>query len=130
MLKQYLLQNLEDTKRLVGEINSYSGSLLHLEVFENDEEFFETFFCEAPLEAVRSALYGDYNYNDEYVKFDGYNNLESLDEYKYNKLIENNIDDIIIEARKYIHHLCISKEPLQELLEENEEEYIFPKNIY
>lgn len=128
MLKEYLLNNMEDTKRLVREINSYSGSLLHLEVFENDEEFFETFYEESPMEAVRSALYGDYNYTDDYVKFDGYNNLESLDDYKYDRLIEDNIDLIIEEARKYFHYICIDKEPLQELLEEDE--YIFPKVIY
>lgn len=100
MLKEYLLDNVEELKRLVDEINSYNGALEHLTVYENDEEFFELFFENKPMEAVRSALYGRYNYTDEYVRFDGYENLESFDSYEYEELLKNNINDILIEVRK------------------------------
>ena len=45
----------------------------------NDEEFFDTFFEGKPMEAVRAVFYGDYRYNDEYVWFNVYGNLESGD---------------------------------------------------
>ena len=101
MLEEYLLGNFEDLVRLVNEINSYNGALEHLMVFQNDEEFFELFFNEKPMEAVRSALYGRYNYCDEYVRFDGYENLESFDQYDYEELLRSNIDDIIREFRNF-----------------------------
>ena len=99
-MKEYLLENVEELIRAVNEINSYNGELNHLIVFENDEEFFNMFFENKPMEAVRSALYGNYNYNDEYVKFDGYENLESLDQWRYEELLKSNIDDIIKEIEK------------------------------
>ena len=49
------------------------------EVFTNDEEFFEMFFSADVVKAVRAISYGEYNYSDEYVKFNGYANLETTD---------------------------------------------------
>ena len=49
------------------------------EIYNNDEEFFKTFFTE-PVEAVRASFYGDYRYCDEYVMFNGYGNLESFND--------------------------------------------------
>ncbi|MBO6117365.1 MAG: hypothetical protein J6P44_02355 [Bacteroidales bacterium] len=43
----------------------------------NDEDFFETFFKDA-MEAVRAVSFGHYNYNDDYVVFNGYGNLDSF----------------------------------------------------
>lgn len=54
----------------------YNGSTD--EIHYNDEEFFEIFFPNNAMEAVRSAYYGDYRYTDEYVMLNGYNNLESF----------------------------------------------------
>ncbi len=51
------------------------------EIFENDEEFFELFFNGKPAEAVRASFYGDYRYADDYVRFNGYGNLESLNSF-------------------------------------------------
>ena len=34
------------------------------------------------MEAIRATYYGDYNYNDEYVKFNGYGNIDSYSEYE------------------------------------------------
>lgn len=124
MIKEYLLTHLEEAKRLVREINSYDCSLGYLEVFENDEEFFDTFFCESPNEAVRSALYGDYTYTDDYVRFDGYNNLESFDEWEYDRLIERHIDDIATRAKELVGYIDICSERLEELLEGDEKEYL------
>lgn len=105
MLKEYLLENVEDLIRLVNEINSYSGALEYLIVYENDEEFFNLFFQNNPIEAVRAALYGNYNYNDEYVKFNGYDNLESLEQWEYEELVKSHVDEVIKEFQNYKEYI-------------------------
>lgn len=96
-LKKYLTNNVEELKDVVNELNSWNGCLENLEVYENDEEFFNTFFHGNPSEAVRASCYGDYNYMDEYVRFNGYGNLESLNEYDYRQELIDYIDDIVDE---------------------------------
>lgn len=66
-------------------------------IYENDEEFFETFFTK-PIEAVRSAHFGDYRFNDELVQFDGYGNLESFNLMTIDKLPDfiENVADVVI----------------------------------
>lgn len=49
------------------------------EIFENDEDFFNTFFEGKPFEAVRSCFFGHYEYSDTYVWFNGYANLDTGD---------------------------------------------------
>ena len=53
---------------------SYEG-----EIERNDEDFFNLFFEGKPMEAVRAASYGHYNYADDWVWFNAYGNLESGD---------------------------------------------------
>jgi len=43
----------------------------------NDDEFFNTYFDDNVINAVRAVCYGNYQYNHKYVRFDGYGNLES-----------------------------------------------------
>jgi hypothetical protein len=57
------------------------------EVYYNDEEFFKIFFQNG-LEVARSIFYGEYNYGHEYVKFNGYGNLESFDYFDIDDLCE------------------------------------------
>lgn len=45
-------------------------------VYENDESTMRELF-ESPLDAVRAAYYGSYDYPDEYMVFNGYGNLDS-----------------------------------------------------
>jgi len=58
------------------------------EVFENDEEFFDTYFENKTHEALRAAHFGDYNWSHNYVKFNGYGNLESFDYFEVSDLCE------------------------------------------
>jgi hypothetical protein len=74
------------------------------EIYSNDEDFFNTFFDNRVLEAVRAVVYGDYNYSHDWVKFNGYGNLEStnypndfIDEPQLIEDIINNPDDYYIE---------------------------------
>lgn len=121
---EYLLENVDELRQIANEIHSYSGDLEHLQFWENDEEFFETFFSHNPMEAVRASFYGDYRYADPYVRFDGYGNLESLEEYQIEDELKNSVDEIIdlmIENKGNID-LPDEVEELLEQMEEDEEE--------
>ena len=96
----------------------------NLDFWENDEEFFNTFFNN-PMEAIRATYYGNYNYNDDYVKFNGYGNIDSYSEYERIEEIKDNIDDIVDNLIECYYNIYINEELeslLLELLEEEEEE--------
>ena len=122
-IREYLLNNEETLLDVVSELNSWNGCLENLEFWENDEEFFNTFF-DNPMEAIRATYYGDYNYNDEYVKFNGYGNIDSYSEYERIEEIKDNIDDIVDNLIECYYNIYINEELeslLLELLEEEEE---------
>lgn len=85
--------DVEDLMEVVQDINHYDGSLDWLNYQVNDEDFFEIYFSKAD-DAVRAVCYGDYNYADDYVKFDGYGNLESCSKYDLEEELKSNIDEI------------------------------------
>jgi len=124
-IKNYLLDNMDELRQVVSEINSWDGSLESLDVYENDEEFFNVYFEGRPMEAVRAAQYGEYSYTDEYVRFNGYGNLESMSEYDYEEEMKDSIDDIVDELIDKRSHLYLSdelEELLDELLDEEEDD--------
>ena len=123
-MKELLLNNNELLSSVVSELNCWNGCLDHLEVFTNDEEFFELFFNGNGYELARAIHFGDYNFNDDYVKFNGYGNLESLSEYDYIELLEENVDDIIELLIENYCHINIYDSELNDLLERLEEEEI------
>lgn len=118
-VREFLLEN-EDLFQLVGEINSWDGSLDDMRYYENDEEFFEISFNNG-LEIARAITYGDYHYMDEYVKFNAYGNLVSNTEYGIRQEMEENIDEIVDALFDNYQHLWLSDE-LEELLNELEEQ--------
>lgn len=48
-------------------------------IYNNDEDFFETYFSGKVMDAVRAIAFGEYEFNHDYVMFNGYANLESFD---------------------------------------------------
>ena len=122
-IREYLLNNEETLLDVVNELNSWNNCLENLDFWENDEEFFNTFFNN-PMEAIRATYYGNYNYNDEYVKFNGYGNIDSYSEYERIEEIKDNIDDIVDNLIECYYNIYINEELenlLLELLEEEEE---------
>ena len=67
------------------------------EFYDFDEEFFNTFFEGNPMAAARAVNFGDVNWSHNYIKFDGYANLQSFsdpsDEIDYSAIIEWLIDN-------------------------------------
>ncbi|AXH71048.1 hypothetical protein BSP38_006 [Bacillus phage BSP38] len=120
-VKAYLLNNMEELKDVVREVNSWNSGLEHLDYQYNDEDFFNTYFEGKPMEAVRAAHYGDYHYMDDYVKFDGYGNLKSVSEYDMEEELKESIDEIMNALESDFPNLCLSDE-LTALINEEEEE--------
>ncbi len=64
------------------------------EIHSFDEEFFETYFSD-PMEAARATFFGKIeSWSDDYIKFNAYGNLESMNEYKVLEEIDNYLKDI------------------------------------
>lgn len=95
-LKEYLKEELstKQLEEMARSVIQYNGALDWLDYWENDEEFFETMF-QTKDEVARAICYGDYNYMDAYVKFNAYGNLESANEWEYEKEIEDYKEEII-----------------------------------
>ena len=121
LVKEYLLENEDVLISVVQELNGWNGCLDYLEFWENDGDFFESFF-ENKLDEVRATFYGDYIYNDDYVRFNGYGNLESFSEYDMIEEIKDSINVIVENLIEYKDNICISDGNLEELLSEDEDE--------
>ena len=121
-IKNYLLNHVDEIRDIVIEINSIDGSLEYFQYYENDEEFFNTFFYNNPTEAVRSSYYGNYNYCDKYFRFNGYGNLESFNDYDLEKEYKEYIDDITDSFLKHYQQISICDDELIKLIEKYEEE--------
>ena len=121
-IKNYLLNHVDEIGDIIIEVNSIDNSLDFLEYWNNDEEFFNTFFYNNPTEAVRSAYYGDYNYCDKYVRFNGYGNLESFNDYDLEKEYKEYINEIVNAFLQHYRELCITDKELNNLIEKYMEE--------
>ena len=87
----------DNLKEMLLSINSYDSRLDNLDYQENSEDFFSAYYNNNPYEVARAIYYGDYNFNDEYVKINVYGNLESISEYSFNDLVEEYKEEIITE---------------------------------
>lgn len=116
--KNYLLIHDDDELvEVVQQINSFNGSLEFLQWFDNDEEFYNSFFLDNPMELARSIYYGNYEYCHDYVRFNGYGNLETTDRYGLVKECKYYIDEIVTELLKVYEEIEVSEE-LKEILED------------
>ena len=115
-IKGLLLNDLDTLKDAVRELNSWNACLDYLDVYNNDDEFFNMFFEGKPAELARAIYYGDFNYNDKYIKFNAYENLESLSEYDYEELLKENIEEITENLIEYAEFISINNEELDDLL--------------
>ena len=104
MKKEELLQEIKsqlisdgNLYEIIRSINSINDSLSDLDYWENNEEFFETYYEGRIDEAVRAVCYGDYTYTDEYVIINAYGNLDTLTDEELQNLLEESIDEIVEE---------------------------------
>lgn len=67
------------------------------EVYPFDDDFFDEFFTDKS-EIAQAVFFGDiHNWQDDYIYFNGYGNLVSMNKWDYQEMIEDNADEIIKE---------------------------------
>lgn len=66
------------------------------EIYDNDEDFFNTYFDGQVIRAVQCVTYGEYKYSDDYVKFNGQGNLDS-----FNSIVASDLIDTIEVIAEY-----------------------------
>lgn len=86
---------INELKDMVSECNSWNGSLNEYYYWENDEYFFEIFYNNNVIDAVRAVCYGEYNYWDDLVQITWDGNLYSCTNIDYEKELEENANEII-----------------------------------
>lgn len=118
-IKEYLLNNIDTLKDVVMGLNCWNSCLDWLDYQENNEDFFETYFAKKD-EVARAICYGDYNYMDDYVRFNAYGNLESCNEWEYEDELKSYIDDIVDNLTEEKDNLTIYDDELNELLNDEE----------
>ena len=119
-LTKILLEDDDLLLEIVRELNSWNGCLDWLDFYNNDEEFFEVFF-ENKDDVARAVSYGDYRYMDEFVRFNGYGNLESTSLYGLIDELKNYIDDIVTNLIDEYNNINIDDYNIREIMEEDEE---------
>lgn len=116
LIKEYLLDNTTEIIDIIYEVNTIDNSLEYLEYFVNDDEFFDNFFHDNPGDAVRCSYFGDYRPYDDYVAFNGYGNLYSINQWQLEEEWKDNIEDIIEKLVKFNNELTLSN-TLKDLVE-------------
>ena len=89
---------MNETEKLMAmaqEVNSWNGTLEHLDIWENDRDFFDTFYSREPMEVARAVQFGEYDYRDKYVKINAYGNLASYSDYELEELLKDYKEEII-----------------------------------
>ena len=126
-LKEKIIEGLEElgTDELLSlcrEINSYDGSLDQFDIFEMDE-FDEMLDGKTPTEIVNSIRCGGFASTDEYFRFNGYGNIESLSYADIEEELDSYLGEIAdcIENGNYYNMLPDSIKAIIDEEEEDEE---------
>lgn len=79
----YICQTFSSLSELYDSLKNKTG-LRCEEYVANTDEMLESMFAgKSPADIIRSTLMGNYRWSDTYVRFDGYRNLESVNELPY-----------------------------------------------
>lgn len=117
----------EELEEMLRDCIGYDGYFEDLDYWENDEEFFNTFYEGRMNELVRALSYGNYNYMDEYVHINAYGNIDSANEYDYKEDIESQKEDIVehyldLYKDNSVYPSNEIKEKLDKYIEEEEQD--------
>ena len=83
----------EQLKGMVQEVNSWDGSLGYYDYMEI-EQINELFHSVEPLEILRMAHFGEFNWNDDYFIVNDYGNLDSINQFEFEEGLKDNHDEI------------------------------------
>lgn len=106
-------------------LNIYNElDLSDCEVFYNDlNELIETYFENAPADAVLAAYYGNFTMTDDYFSLDVYGNIKGYTEYSLNKELDIILNDSLEEIYSLDDYILIyfDLDEINELEDETEE---------
>lgn len=111
--------SVKDLEYMVRECNSYDGSLEDYCYEINDEDFFNVHFTE-PMEAVRAAYFGEYQYSDDYVRFNAYGNLKSVSTWDFEQELKDGKEEIVERYAEMLEDNSVSE--FKHLFEEVDED--------
>lgn len=92
------IDQLKELAAECGKYVKYGDSLNDCIAYEFDNEFFDYFFHNNPMGAAKAASFGKLNWEDEYIRFNKTEKLESVPKKKYEKELLENSDRIIARA--------------------------------
>lgn len=141
-IKEMLLEDKEVTKKIVDDINTfdyfndYDISFYYLDFHSNDSNTFNYIF-DRPSDAVDFVLSENYRSDDEYLRFDEFDELESVSKEDISRLMEKHINEITEVFMKYYdtatspdEAYSYLPEKLKEVIEEYlHEQYLIKKGI-
>jgi len=89
-----LKNDLDLASETISIISSIDGWFDDDQMYPFDEDFFRTYFSDNPMEVCRATLFGDVNWLDEYIGFDGNGNLYTLTKWEYAEVLSGLADDM------------------------------------
>ena len=89
-MKKYTVEQLRE---MLQEVNSWDGSLRDYD-YMVIEQINELFHSVEPLEILRMAHFGEFDWNDDYFIVNDYGNLESINEFEFEELLKDNQAEI------------------------------------
>ena len=93
-IKEMLKSDMYLTMDRVSQLNSWNGSF-ETYVLYNMDDFDEMMEGYSPTELAERIFFGDFNINHDYFYFNGYANLESINEWEMQGHFEPIIDEIV-----------------------------------
>ena len=105
---------------MVHECSSYDDSLEEYYYYENDEYFFRARYNDDMMSAVRAVCFGHYNYMDDYVRVNGYGNLDSKSSYDYKSDLMDSQEEIVERYAEMLEDNSVSE--FKHLFEEVEDD--------
>ena len=94
-IKEMLKSDMYLTMDIVSQLNSLNGSFETYVLYNMDD--FDEIIGKGytPTELAQRIFFGDFNINDDYFYFNGYANLESINEWEMQGHFEPIIDEIV-----------------------------------
>ena len=107
-----VIQWMENYELEVRDYHEYAREVLYDDFYENTDDELNDMF-RTPAEAVKATAFGHYYFRDDFIKLDGYGNIDSFSKYSLNTIYNEK------EVIKY----CIDNMSYEEtdFLEEYEE---------
>ena len=120
-IREMLKKDMILTKDIVWQLNGLNGSFENY-VLYNMEDFDEMMEGYTPTEIAQRIFFGDFNPNNSYFYFNGYGNLESINEDEMESHFSILIDELVDEILYNYSELYIRDDELDDGIGEYLEE--------